>query len=68
MNVYKSSKSPNLFLATNKNSDTENDLFKLCDDDEDDDILLENILNHVTEVQYRKPEFKDIKTGDFLLI
>jgi len=69
LNVQKSpSKSLNLFLASNENSDIENDLLKLCDDDEDDDILLSNVLNEVTEVQYRKLVFTDIKTGDFLLV
>lgn len=52
----------------NENSNIESDLLKLCDDNKDDDILLDNVLNDVSEVQYRKPVFTDIKTGDFLLV
>jgi len=73
LNIHKSpSKLPNLLFTTNENSsensDIENNLLKLCDDNEDDDILLDNVLNYVTEVQYRKPVLTDIKTGDFLLV
>jgi len=54
-------------LSSNENSseksDIENDLLKLCDD-----ILLDYGLNDVSEVQYRKPVFTDLKTGDFLLV
>ncbi|CAI6354118.1 unnamed protein product [Macrosiphum euphorbiae] len=68
LNIQKSpSKSPNLLLSSNENSsensDIENDLLKLCDD-----ILLDYGLNNVSEVQYRKPLFTDLKTGDFLLV
>jgi len=55
-------------LPSNENSDIENVLLKLCDDNENHDMLLDNILNDVTEIQYRKPVFTDIKTGDFLLV
>ncbi|KAF0728340.1 Uncharacterized protein FWK35_00023154 [Aphis craccivora] len=47
----------------------QHDLLKLCDDNKDDDILLDNVLNDVSEVQYRKPRmtYQVLGTSDMVL-